>query len=263
MNTFRVFRVFFFRELHAAVLSRLVYVFCGMALLAGWVPLLGEAGPDRTEIVVYALLQASLFLIPLFAILTGVGSAQNEQEEEPLLMSQPIGRGVRVLGKFAALWGLIAVAAGLLVFPAILSGCRIGALGFLWFHTFAVGGVFAALGLAVGFSSSDRVKAHMIGLCAWLVLLAGFNLLALAAAHVAEVQRWPQLWLGLLMVNPLDALRISAMFTLDRIPFDVASAPPLGQWWLGHLSLWFVLLCSAWIAAALAWSRARLERLEF
>lgn len=260
MNTFRVF---FWRELHAAFLNRLILVFCGIALVAGLIPVLADPGRDLTETALYALLQAGLYLIPLFAILIGVGSAQSEQEEHPLLMSQPIERGARVWGKFSALWVLNGVAVSLLVLPAALAGCRLGALGYLWLHIVAVGGVFAALGLAVGFSSSDRVKSHMIGLSLWLFLLVGVNILSLLAAQTPFIQEWPQTWLVALMLNPLDALRIGTMFTLERIPFDLAAAPALARWWLGNLSLWFALLCVAWIVAALTWSRLRMERSDF
>lgn len=254
------FWVIFLRELHVAFLNRLVLVFCGVCLLVGGIPVWTDPGRDFSETALYALLQAGLYLIPLFAILIGVGSAQNEQEEHLLLMSQPMSRGTRVWGKFAALGVLVAGAVFLLVLPAAIAGCRLGALGFLWFHIAGVGGVFLALGLAVGFSGTDRVKAHMVGLSVWLILLAGWNVLALVAAQITMVQEWPQAWVSLLMVNPLDALRISAMFSLDKIPFEVGTAPALAQWWLAHLSLWFVILCVGWIGAALAWSRWQIER---
>lgn len=257
-----IFLVIFARELRTAFLNRLVLVFCGVSLLAGGIPVWADPGRDFSETALYALLQAGLYLIPLFAILIGVGSAQNEQEEHLLLMSQPMSRGTRVWGKFAALGFLVAGAVFLLVLPAALAGCRLGALGFLWFHIVGVGGVFLALGLGVGFSGTDRVKAHMVGLCVWLILLAGWNVLALVAAQFPDVQQWPQVWVSLLMINPLDALRISTMFSLDKIPFEVGTAPALAQWWLGHLSLWFVIVCVVWIGIALAWSRYQIERAE-
>ncbi len=259
----RALGAFFFRELHAALLNRFLYVFCGVSLIAGFVPVLVDPTNDITETAAYTLLQASLYLIPLFAMLTGVGAAQSDNEEQPFLMSQPVGRGARVLGQFAALWLISGVAVLLLVLPSAFYGARLGSLVFIWLHALGVGGVFSAIGLAIGFSTKDRLKAHMLGLCAWFMCLAGFDLFALSAAQTAFAQKLPQLWLAPLMANPLDALRISALLTLGRIPFDAASAPPLGRWWLNNLATWFVILCAAWIALSLAWSRVRLERAEY
>lgn len=254
---------FFFREMHAALLNRFLHFFCGLSLLAGLVPLVSDIGADITETTVYILLQICLYLVPLFATLIGVGSAQSEIEESPFLMSQPVGRGTRVVGKFAALWLILAMALLLLVLPAALAGSRPGALVFLWLHGIGIGGVFASIGLAIGFSTGDRVKANMIGLCSWFIFLAGFDLLALAGAQTALMRNLPQLWLALLMINPLDALRVSGLILLDQIPFDAASAPPLGRWWISNLAFWFGILSTAWILLSLAWARARLDRTEF
>lgn len=259
MNTFTAFLQ---RELHAALLNRLILFFSAAALLAGLVPLMADTAGDRAQTAAYTLLQATLFLIPLFSLLIGAGSAQSEADEQAFLMSQPCGRGARVLGKFTALWLVIALAALLMVIPAAFARTAPATLIFLWLHAAGAGGVFVALGLAIGFSTRDRVQAHMIALCAWFVFLAGGDLLALALAPTSAAQRWPDAWVALLMLNPLDALRVGALFSLDRVPFDLASAPPLGRWWLENLALWFAAVAAAWIAAALFWSRLQLQRME-
>ncbi len=259
----RAVAAFLGRELHAAVLNRLILSFSAVASLAGLAPLFADVGGDPTTTAAYMLLQATLYLIPLVSLLIATGSAQSEAEEQPILMSQPVRRGSRVIGKFLALWLVIAIAALLLVAPAAFAGASLGALLFLWLHALGTGGTFAALGLAIGFSTADRVKAHMIALAAWLLFLAGGDLIALALAQTGAMQRLPDLWLALLMLNPLDALRIGGLLSLDRIPFDIATAPPLGQWWLGNLGLWFAMLSTGWIALSLAWSLFRLERQEF
>jgi hypothetical protein len=258
---FRALWAFFLRELHAATLNRFVYFFCGVSLLAGFVPLWADPAGGAAGTAAHTLLQASLYLVSLFALLTGVGSAQNEEEEQPFLMTQPVGRGCRVVSKFAALWLITGAATVLLVLPSIIAGAEM--LWLLWRHAFGLGGVFVALGLAVGFSIGDRVKAHMTGLCVWLGLLVGSDLLALATAKAGLAESHPQAWLALLMANPLDALRIGVLLEIGRIPFEAESAPPLGRWWLTHLGLWFACLCTCWMLLSLAWSRFRLEWREF
>lgn len=253
---------FFARELRVAMLNRLILIFSFLALGAGLVSLFADVVGNSTETSGYLLLQASLYLIPLLSILIGTGSAQSETEEQPFLLSQPVPRASRVLGKFLALSCVVSIAALLLIAPAGLFGGRRETLTFLWLYSAGVGGVFVGLGLAVGFSTVDRVKAHMLALCVWLGFLAGGDLLALALAQTEVARLHPDAWLLLLILNPLDAFRISSLLTLDRIPFDPSSAPPLGQWWLQHLGLWFTILCFIWIGFALLWSVRKQVRSE-
>ncbi len=253
---FRVFRAFFLREIRAAALGRFVHVFWGMALLAGWLPVWDDT--DGAE--VYILLQFCLYLVPLFSLLAGVGSAQNETEERETLLAQPIGATARVTGKFLALWIIVALAAVPLVLPSALNGGDLDGLIYLAAHAAAVGGIFAALGLAVGFSTADRSRAYLGGLCLWLLLLVGFDIVALMMAHSGAAEVSPQLWISLLMASPLDSLRVGALLKLGKIPFDITVAPTVGQWWLANPGLWFALLTSCWIAVSLAWAAWRLER---
>jgi phosphotransferase system glucose/maltose/N-acetylglucosamine-specific IIC component len=250
-------RAFTFRELRAALLNRFMQIFTVTALLTGLAPLLNHAtGGDLAPLF---LLQPVLYLVPLFALLIGTGSAQGDLEERAFLFAQPGGRAALVFGKFLALWLLLSTATLALVLPGMLADTAVKPLALLWLHAVGTAGVFLAIGLACGFSTNDRVKAHLAALCLWLVFLAGFNLLALAGAHTPWMQGRPELWTSLLMLNPLDALRIGALFAVDRIPFDVSQAAPLVRWWLANLGLWFALLSAAWIALALAWSRRRVE----
>lgn len=254
MNAIRAFAI---RELRAALLNRFVQIFTAAALLAGLAPLLNDAtGGDLAPLF---LLQAVLYLVPLFALLIGTGSAQGDLEERPFLFAQPGGRRALVLGKFVALWLLLSVATLALVLPGMFGDTAVKPLALLWLHAIGTAGVFLAIGLACGFATNDRVKAHLAALCLWLMFLAGFDLLALAGAHLPWVQGRPALWTSLLMLNPLDALRIGALFAVDRIPFDTTQAAPLVRWWLANLGAWFAALSATWIAIALAWSRRRIE----
>ena len=65
-----------------------------------------------------------------------------------------------------------------------------------------------------------------------------------------------------LMVNPLDAFRIQALFAMEQIPAEAANKTPLAAWWLTHASLWFALLAVFWSAALLLLTTLRLERTE-
>lgn len=245
------------REVQAALLNRFVPIFSLAAFAVGLAPLLGDHPGDSAP---YFLVQAILYLIPLFALLIGVGSAQADLEERPFLFSQPVARLTIILGKWVALLGIILLAASLLTLPSVLGAGS--PVGLLWVNTVTTGGTFLALGMAVGTSTDDRVKAHLNILCLWLVLLAGFDLLALLAVQAGLFHQSPTVWLFFLMLNPLAAFRIGALFSLGQVPLDLTQIPSLGQWWLTHPNLWLVLLSIGWTIAALAWCRFRLHRME-
>lgn len=246
---------FFQRELRAASVGRFIHVFWSMALLGGLVPVIFEVHGGES----YLLLQWCLYILPLFSLLAGIGSAQNESEEEVFLLSQPISSIRRVAEKFLALWLIVAIAVLPLVLPTLVQGGERGELAFLTIHALIIGGIFSALGLAIGFSTPDRLKAYLVGLCTWLFLLVGVSLIAVAAAHVGIAESSPQWWTFLLMINPLEAMRVGALLNLGNIPFDLALAPPLGRWWLAHPLRWLSLLGLLWITPSILWAAWRIE----
>jgi hypothetical protein len=243
----RVFAAFFLREFRAALVGRSVHLFWVLALVAGLIPV--WRAREGTE--AYLILQFGLYLIPLFTLLVGIGSAQNESEERAFLVSQPIDSVSRVLGKFLALWIMALVAVALMMSPAIFITVDLVDFVFLGVQISASAGIFSALGLAVGFATTDRLRAFLSGLCVWFALLMGTGLLALAAASSGFAVERPDLWVTWLMVNPLDALRIGALLELGQIPFEGDALPSLGRWWLAHPGLWYGLLSLFWIMLSL------------
>lgn len=251
----RVFTAFFLRELHAAVVGRSIHIFWVLSLIAGCIPLGG--GQEGSEI--YFLLQGGLYLIPLFSLLVGIGSAQNETEERAFLMSQPVPAASRLLGKFIAVWIIAMIGVVLLTAPIAFSGIPDGLL-FLGIQITSLAGIFIALGLAAGFSTTDRLRAYLSGFCLWLALLVGTDLLALVTAQNGFAANSPNMWIALLMGNPMDAFRIGSLLEIGKIPFEMDTLPPLGRWWLGNPALWYALLSLAWISLSLAWAGLRLEQ---
>ena len=90
------------------------------------------------------------------------------------------------------------------------------------------------------------------------------------AWHLYRLGRWSfnhrrivaSLWVALLMLNPLDAFRIQALFAMEQIPAEAANKTPLAAWWLTHATLWLAIVSTAWSAALLFLTSRRLERAE-
>ena len=149
----------------------------------------------------------------------------------------------------------------LLFLPALFTS-RPAEVGLLYVHTVELTCVFIALGLAAGFLARERVQGLILAVAAWLFLLLGFDLVALFGAQLPLLQKVPDLWVSALMLNPLDAFRIQALFAMEQIPAEAANKTPLAGWWLAHPGLWFSLLCPIWISALLSITARRLARWE-
>jgi ABC-2 type transport system permease protein/Cu-processing system permease protein len=246
------------REIRGSLSSRYFQVFCVIALAGG---IASIAFADEASAASLFLLQIALYFVSLFALLLGVDSARAESEEWPLLFSQPVPRSAYLIGKFLAL-SLIFTAASVLLFLPALFTSRFAEVVLLYFHTAALTCVFIALGLAAGFLARERVQGLILAVAAWLFLLLGFDLVALFGAQLPVLQKMPDLWVAALMLNPLDAFRIQALFAMEQIPAEAANKTPLAAWWLAHPGLWFSLLCPVWISALLVLTARRLARWE-
>jgi hypothetical protein len=100
------------------------------------------------------------------------------------------------------------------------------------------------------------------GVSVWLLLLFGLDLVALFAARWSAIQNLPDLWVALLMLNPLDSFRINALFALQQIPAEAANKTPLASWWIAHASIWFVLIAAAWSLMLVMLTGLRLKNWE-
>lgn len=247
------------REIHAAIINRYLQVFAALALLAGVAAFLFSEDANATG---FFIVQIALYFVSLFAVLAGVSSAQTEREEWPLLLSQPVPRGAYIVGKFCASLAMFAVVLLLLFGPAVFAGASLNMLARLFVETLLLAAAFLAIGLAAGFAAHDRAQALIIGVSAWLFLLIGVDMLALFAARWPLLQGVPDLWAATLMMNPLDAFRIEALFALQQIPAEAANKTPLANWWIGHAGAWFAAIAIFWSGALLMIAGQRLNRWE-
>ncbi len=251
------FVAFFRREVRTGCRNRFLHGFTLLSLLGGiGIAVFAPSGGS----IPFLQLQVILYLIPLFGVLIGVSSAHGELEERGVLLSQPISRFAWVGGKAAALVLTAGTILALVFVPALFAGARFWPTAGLWAQGASLAAVFLLLGLAVGFSTGDRVRGLIYAVLFWLFLLVGFDLLAFGGAQAPFFQRAPVLWLAILLFNPVDAVRVAALFQLEEIPFQVPGDAPFLAFWIDHLLIWSFFLAVVWIAGLLAWSRYRLDR---
>jgi Cu-processing system permease protein len=247
------------RELRDALINCYFQIFAVLSVLAGFAATFFS---EEVNAISFFIMQISLYVVTLFAVLSGVSSAQAEREEWPLMFSQPVSRSAYVVGKFIAYLGIFVATLVLIFIPGLVAGAEASQLGILYFETVMLAASCVALGLAAGFMTCDRARAMIGGVSAWLLLLFGVDFLALSGAHWVFVQRIPDLWILLLMLNPLDAFRIQALFGLEQIPAEAANKTVLASWWIAHAGGWFALIATLWCAGTLALAGFHLNRWE-
>ncbi len=255
----RATRTYARRELQTVVRNRFLHVFSLIMAGAGTL-LVTLSGSDGS--VPVALLQLVLYVVPLFALLMGVSAAHEELDERAFLFSQPVPRVAAVFGQWLALWLVLGLAQGLAVLPGLLTGRSVGALLQLWLYGVLLGGIFTAWGVALGYRTSDRARGVISGLLVWFGALVLYDLAALMLSHVGFIQRVPELWVALLMVNPLDAVRLSALTSMQDVPFTTPEGSRLVEVWLSVLPLWLIALTGFWTALPLWLTSRRLDHIE-
>jgi ABC-type transport system involved in multi-copper enzyme maturation permease subunit len=255
----RTLRALFGREFRAALINRYFQVFCVLGLIGGIAA--GIFGEDANATAVFYV-QIAIYFVSLFALLAGVGSAQAEREEWQMLFTQPLPRAACVVGKFCALLSIFSGVLLLMFVPGLFAGSAINSVAPLYFETFLLAATFLACGLAAGYLAHDRAQALIIGVSAWLLLVFGLDLVALFAARWSAIQTVPDLWVVLLMFNPLDSFRINALFALQQIPAEAANKTPLASWWIAHASVWFMAIAVMWSVILVMLSGLRLNRWE-
>ena len=247
------------REARTIWLNRFLQVFSVAMLASGLTPLIMQDAGAWYAAASPILMQAILYLVSLFSLLIGMASVQADEAEYPFILSQPTPLSALLGGKFLAAWVISSSVCLLLVLPSVMRhGLSFMHLA-LWFSAAMVCGAFAALGMAIEVMIRDHVRALLIGILLWFALLFGFDLLMLALTRLDWVRAHPGVWALHLMLNPLDALRIAVLLSVEEIPLSDAGAPMILRWWLSHLWLWFFLLTSFWIVAALLPAIARLR----
>ena len=242
--------------------NRFLYWHLGLLGATGVLAVL--IAPEQSERgVAWFILSGVLYVLSLSSLLLGLSSAQAETEELPFLATQPMGVVPWVLGKAAGLLTIVIPAAALLLLPWILANGWSSLLAALAAAAGLVCAVFSLLGLAVGLWVHDHVRALIAALALWFLLLFGADLLLLLAAGSAWVRDHPGGWALPLMLNPLDAFRITVMFHLENAAFNTMGAGRLVSWWTRHSALWLACCLAGWTALTLAAAIVAARRVRF
>lgn len=238
----------FQRELAEQRLNRFLHVHLLLSAAVSVLPLFTPDAADRAAPA--WIVPAVLYCLSLSSLLLGLSAAQGDSDEFPLLFTQPIGRAAWLAGKVAAMATMLVPTSLLLVTPAALTSGLSFPLLVLALSAAGVCLALALLGLAIGCWVHDHVRGLLLALGVWFTLLFGTDLVLLALSGAPAVQQWPAAWLAPLMLNPLSALRVTMVFSLEQTAPAGIGTGALAGWWLDHGALWLGVLLTSWMLAA-------------
>ena len=254
-----VYRAVLRREVTTTFHNRFVQIFA-VIVLGGSIAVGTLSG--RPEAIPFGLLLLFLYVVPLFGLLIGVSSAHEEQDERAFLWSQPVPRAVYVLGKTTTLVGALALVLLVALVAAAVSGASVGTLGLLWGLGAALVLVSVSAGITVGQYTTGRARGLMMALVLWFGAFALYDALALLLSGINFVQSLPAFWVGLLLLNPVDAVRLAGLFGLENVPF---SAPGEAAWMAeltAWLPAWVAVMTVLWTGLLLTGACRHLRRLD-
>lgn len=215
-------------ELLLAVRSRWLQVFAvvfavlALAVAASGYALSGGHGLQDFSRTAVSLIQIVLLLVPLAALVFGGLALTPERGAAELIYSQPVSRGVVLMGRLLGVWAALTAAeaigfgaAGLVVqSQAGLDG--VWRFAALLATTIAITGVFLGIAsLIASLSPGRRTRVLAAALVVWFVAVLLFDVAALGAASLLHSGAASRLLIVATLINPIDAARTGALLAVD------------------------------------------------
>lgn len=244
------------REVTTTLHNRYLQVFAGLLLVGSGLVAATSAAPAS---VAFGTLLLFLYVVPLFSVLVGVHAAQEDLDEHPLMFAHPLPGWTYVAGKLATLAGALAVVLTAALLPVAGRVASAQPLLVLWGLGLALVLTWSSTGLAVGVVASNRTRGLIAALSVWFASLVLYDVATLLLAGLDVMQAWPTAWVGLLLLNPADAVRLAGMTALQGIAFTAPGSSSAVQTLLAWTPLWAAVLTLVWTLGAAAVSRSSLS----
>jgi Cu-processing system permease protein len=229
----------------------------GLAIVGDLLLRLAGGGPSA----LVSLLNVSLVLIPLIAMILGSASLYGAREFTELLLAQPIPRRSLFVGLYLGLSIPLATATAVaLLLPFVIERALDPAIAPVLALLVAVSVmlvcVFTALAFLITVRVADRARGLGLALSVWLAMALVYDGVVLVVA--TALRDWPieRGMLVAMVLNPIDLARTLLLLKLDvaamtgytgaifRAVFDTMAGTMVA---LGALSLW--VLIPWWLAA--------------
>jgi Cu-processing system permease protein len=266
------------QELLLAVRSRWTQVFAAvfaalsLGVAASGYILSGGSGVQDFARTAASLVQLVLLLVPLTALVMGVLALASDRGAAELLFSQPVPRGViligRLLGLLVALASAQAVGFGLagLVLYARAGGEGVGGFLLIGLASIVLTAIFLALAALVSARhvGGRRMRALAIALVVWFVMVVLFDLAALGLASTLRSGTASRVLILTVLANPIDAVGAGTLLGVEGTGAFGAGSLALLRFTRGPLGAALLLSASTvlWIVLPVLLAARRLARLD-
>ena len=254
------------KELRDALQNRWLAAFAillgalGLAAAASGYDSVSGLGVQMFGRTTATLLNLSLLLAPLVAVLMGAASIAGERERGTLehLLAQPLSRTGLLLGKHAGLLIALAIATVAGFVPAgVLIAANSGPGMLPYYALFpalavAAGAALAGIGLVISVSSRSAAQAQGTAVAAWFTLALLYDLVLIGSLAVTGLA--PHWLAAALAANPIDATRVIGILALEP---DLYLLGPAGAYLTTQLgsagtAVALALAIACWIALPIA-----------
>jgi Cu-processing system permease protein len=173
-----------------------------------------EVGFQGFSRVTLSLMNLVLFLVPLTALVVGVGSVAGGGESLPLLLAQPVSRGEVLIGKYLGLGLALTVAQALgfggggLVVAFQAGSAHAGAFAVLCALSMALGWLSLAAALCLAAVFADRLRALSAAVLLWLAMVVLYDVALLGVTAMLRGVSLQPVLVPALLVNPVDLVRV-------------------------------------------------------
>lgn len=231
----------------------------------------GNVKATSLDVTVVSLVNLSVYLLPLIALMLSFDALVGEFERGSmlLLLTYPVTRWEIVAGKFVGHMVILLIAiligyGGTALAIAMATGSSVEhwlAYVIMMASSWLLGGVFLALGYVISALVEVRATALGAAIGVWLVavVLYDFGLMGVLLADTEQVIS-QNLFSALLAINPTDAYRILNLTGIESVS-QVAGMANIGVKF--NLSPWLLLvMLGMWIVLPLTITILRFDRRE-
>lgn len=258
-------------ELLLAVRSRwlqtfaVVFAALALAVAASGYILSGGSGLQDFSRTAVSLIQIVLLLVPLAALVFGGLALTPDRGAAELIYSQPVPRGVILVGRLLGVWTALSAAEAIgFGLAGVVVQSQAGLDGVSRFLSLVmtavlVTGIFLAIAALIASTSPGRrTRVLAAALVVWFVAVLLFDVAALGLASLLHSGAASRLLIVATLINPIDAARTGALLAVDGTSaFGAASLAVLR--FTGGLTAAFAIIgaaLAAWLIVP-AWMASR------
>lgn len=231
----------------------------------------GNVRASTLDVTVVSLVNLSVYLLPLIALMLSYDALVGEFERGSmlLLLTYPLTRWEIVAGKFAGHMVILLIAilvgyGGTALAIAMATGSSVehwSAYVIMMASSWLLGGVFLTLGYVISALVQERATALGAAIAVWLVAVVLYDF-ALMAVLLADTEQAisQNLFSALLALNPTDAYRILNLTGIESVSQAAGMANIGAEYNLSSLLL--LAMLGMWIVLPLTITILRFQRRE-